>query len=108
MRRHTVFPEPFQPTMRVSGALKYIVSPVVGPNERMLPVSAGYEAGGRGSPPHNLHAVDLRHGGGRAPRRALCAAAVGGGEGLSASVETRRGLRAESWGLVPSGVRAIT
>jgi hypothetical protein len=30
-----VFPEPFQPTMRVSGAVKTIVSPFSGPKERM-------------------------------------------------------------------------
>jgi hypothetical protein len=32
---HTVFPEPFQPTMSVSGAVKTIVSPFSGPKERM-------------------------------------------------------------------------
>jgi hypothetical protein len=34
--KRTVFPEPFQPTMRVSGALNWMVSPFSGPNERML------------------------------------------------------------------------
>ena len=32
---HTVFPEPFQPTMSVSGVVKTIVSPFSGPKERM-------------------------------------------------------------------------
>lgn len=31
----TVFPDPFQPTMSVSGVVKTIVSPFSGPNERM-------------------------------------------------------------------------
>ena len=31
----TVFPEPFQPTMRVSGVAKTMVSPFSGPKERM-------------------------------------------------------------------------
>ena len=31
-----VLPEPFQPTIRVSGAVKMMVSPFSGPNERML------------------------------------------------------------------------
>lgn len=32
---HTVLPEPFQPTMRVSGVVKTMVSPFSGPKERM-------------------------------------------------------------------------
>jgi len=37
----TVLPEPFQPTIKVSGALNRITSPWDGPNERMLHLSEG-------------------------------------------------------------------
>jgi hypothetical protein len=35
LAQRTVFPEPFQPTMSVSGVVKTIVSPFSGPKERM-------------------------------------------------------------------------
>lgn len=35
----TVLPEPFQPTMRVRGVLKMMVSPILGPKERTLGLS---------------------------------------------------------------------
>lgn len=36
MGEPTVFPEPFQPTMRVRGVLKVIDSACLGPKERIL------------------------------------------------------------------------
>lgn len=40
LRAPTVFPDPFQPTIRVSGEVKWIASPLLGPKERMLQGSA--------------------------------------------------------------------